>query len=352
MLSVYRIIVIATCLILAINLSACSPGYVIRAAYEQTKILVRREKIEHVLQKETVSAEEKSKLSLVLKARNFAESLGLKPGDSYLSYSRLDRDVLSWIVMASRRDAFDLYTWWFPFVGRVPYKGYFDRPDAEDLAESLDKNGYETWVRPTEAFSTLGWFNDPVLTPMLKRDEVSIVNTIIHESFHSTFWLPGHVDFNESLANFVGMEGAIRFFNEEASKCQGSDKICVEQATALFEHSKESKIREFEIAELIDKLYRELDQVYNGSSTPEEKLANRKVIFHRFIDPLKQRYPKLKAFQAINNAEIMQYRIYLKKLPAFEALFNTCNKDFSCFVSKLDQIKKALKSEEDPFMLL
>ena len=103
-------------------------------------------------------------------------------------------------------------TWWFPIVGRVPYRGFFSVDDALDAERDLQKEGYDTYVRPTAAFSTLGWFNDPVLSTTLQTDDVEIVTTVLHELAHRYLFVPGQVGFNESFANFIGRVAAIQFF--------------------------------------------------------------------------------------------------------------------------------------------
>src|SRR5690606_33281988 len=111
-------------------------------------------------------------------------------------------------------------------VGSVPYKGFFEKEDAEHAAQKLELAGFETWVRGTDAFSTLGWFDDPVLSTTLSNSIPSIVDTVIHESVHSTVWIKGRVDFNESLANFIGGQGAYQFFKEKYELCQSEDPGC------------------------------------------------------------------------------------------------------------------------------
>ena len=143
-------------------LTACSPGYVLRAGWEEAKILTARRPIHEIVHDTTASAELRGKLRLVQHAREYSErTLELVPGDAFTSYVELERDTLLMVVNAAHEFELRWKTWWFPIVGRLPYKGYFDFEKARREAEKLHEQGYDTWVRPSSAFSTLGWFPDP-----------------------------------------------------------------------------------------------------------------------------------------------------------------------------------------------
>jgi predicted aminopeptidase len=155
----------------------------------------------------------RAKLQLVLDARRFAvDSVRLTAKESFTAYSPLDRDTLVLVLSAARRDTLRAYTWWFPIVGHVPYKGYFDFGAAKRAAQSLERAGYDVYLRPSAAFSTLGFFNDPLLSTTLRLDTLDLANTVIHELTHNTFYAKGQAVFNESFANFVGARGAEWFF--------------------------------------------------------------------------------------------------------------------------------------------
>ncbi len=212
-----------TCVAAMVFLTACSPGYVLRAGWEEAKILTARRPIHEIVHDTTASAELRGKLRLVQHAREYAErTLKLVPGDAFTSYVELERDTLLMVVNAAHEFELRWKTWWFPIVGRLPYKGYFDFEKARLEAQKLDEQGYDTWVRPSAAFSTLGWFPDPLMSTTLRADSAGIVETVIHEITHSTFFPKGQARFNESFANFVGYRGAISFF------CDGlaDERLC------------------------------------------------------------------------------------------------------------------------------
>ena len=157
-------VLIVPCLFLSIILSGCSPFYVLRAAYEEGKILWRREPIAQFLEKPDINQETQEKLKLVLAVREYARDvLKFNVGGSYASYSYVDRLDLTFILTAAPKTELKPYTWWFLIVGRVPYKGYFSKEDADGAAADLQSEGYDTNIRTSAAFSTLGWFDDPLL---------------------------------------------------------------------------------------------------------------------------------------------------------------------------------------------
>lgn len=334
--------------------SSCSPTYVIRAAYEESVILWNREDIRSVIRDDRTTLEEKRKLALVLEARDFGTQIGLNPGQSFTLYSKVDRDILAWVLLASKPDAFVLHQWWFPVVGRVPYKGFFEKEDADAEAQRLQRKGFETWVRGTEAFSTLGWFNDPVLSTTLRHPDISIVNTVLHESTHATVWIPGRVDFNESLANFVGTEASVDFYEDLAARCRHTE--CDIDATVpnlenFIALGKTISERQKAIAMVLDRLYQDLDTLYRGQAPTGVKLEERRRIFTAHMAALKQRYPDLQPLKEINNAELVQLKIYLTQLDEFQRLWETDDHNWGCFMSDMKEIKRIVKgdSTKDPF---
>ena len=339
----------------ALVMTGCSPFYVMRAAYEQSKILLARQEIEDALNDESVSVEEKQKLKVVLAAREYAQSMGLNPGRSFTKYADIGKDTLAWVLVAARKDSFSLHSWWFPIVGRVPYKGYFDKEDALEAGRELEEEGYEAFVRGTDAFSTLGWFNDPVLSTTLQGPPYRIANTVIHESVHSTVWIKGNVPFNESFANFVGNEGAVLFYAAwqkrcvETKECSDADRL---QVDAELARAQRDRSYQFEVAELIDALYEELNTLYQRADLSfEDKVKERDVVFARHLNPFRAKYPELKALQKLNNAEIIQLKLYLSRLDHFEKLFTLMNRDWAAFTGKIKELAALVgeDSSKDPF---
>lgn len=325
-----------------------------RASYEEAKILLARRPIDQVVQSEDSDLESREKLNLVLSALNFADKAGFKRNGSFNSYVKLDREILAWVLAASEKTAFKFETWWFPFVGSVPYKGFFSKDAALEYAHALEKRGLETWVRSTDAFSTLGWFDDPLMSTTLSRRPVQVVQTVFHELFHSTVWVPGRVDFNESAANYIGLKTAEIFFAELFESCAGADQACLE-AEQRAREAELTTLREIKISESMQELYQELDTLYSAADLArEQKLKQREEIFTRHMSGLRANFPELTVLRKINNAEIMQLRLYLVDLKAFHARFQACGEQISVFLVSMQGIAQQLKQDEslDPFELL
>jgi predicted aminopeptidase len=210
---------------LALAATGCgTAGYLLQSGLAEARILWRREPIAHVLARPDLEANLRERLRLVLEVRRFAEDpLGLRVGDSFSTFADVDGSAVVWVVSAARRDRLEAYTWWYPVVGRVPYQGFFERDAAERAARALQAKGFDVDVRPASAFSTLGWFADPLLSSTAKAGPVRLTETVIHELFHATLYVPGATVFNESAATFVGHRGAIAFFcggpGDDAERC-------------------------------------------------------------------------------------------------------------------------------------
>jgi predicted aminopeptidase len=251
--------------------------------------------------------------------------------------------------MGSKKDSFDMYTWWFPIVGTVPYKGFFSQDDALNQAKELQDKGYETSVRGTEAFSTLGWFNDPLLSTTLKNPPARIANTVIHESVHSTVWIKDNVPFNESLANFVASQATIEFFKARVQNTSSTLAKDTGELVALAEREHRFTL---EYADLVTSLYKELGDLYQRSDiTAEQKIAMREGVFKAIVAPFKKRYPGVRSLAQLNNAELLQTTIYMTKLRSFERLFNRSSGSWERFLGEIRAISRRVSEGdlEDPF---
>ena len=290
--------------------------YLTRAGVAEAGILVRRRPIAEVVADPTTDAMTRAKLTLVLAARAFAvDSLGLAAGETYTTYSQLDRDTLVLVLSAARSDRLEQYQWSYPIVGRLPYKGFFSLPLAQREAQKLERAGLDTYLRVADAFSTLGWFEDPLLSTIVVEDSVDLVSTVLHEIFHNTLFVQGHADFNESMANWVGYRGAEAFFLAR------QDSTNARRAAARWRD-------EVRLSRFYARFANRLEQVYASGGSPASIQETRAAVFRQASDELSGAVgreletidgPRL-ARRPLNNAVLLARTLYVKHLDAFDAL--------------------------------
>jgi predicted aminopeptidase len=322
----------------ALALAGCSPVYVLRAGYEEARILWRRQPIERVLQRSDLDRETRAKLELTLEVREFArDRLGLRVGGCFASLATVDADQVVHVVLAAERFRLEPVTWWFPVVGRVPYKGFFDEQRAQAAAARLEAEGFDTVVQPSVAFSTLGWFDDPLLSNLLRYDPVTLATVILHELTHTTRYLSGHGAFNESFANFVGYAGAREFFHESRRR-----------AEALRAHDLWDDARAFSFF-LADFTAR-LETAYAAGIDEAERT--------RMLDAGQEQFRGLTLrtglnadFGAgrLNNARILHYRLYYDRLGLFDRLLQHHRGDMAAAIRAALEIAD---DATDPYAVL
>jgi predicted aminopeptidase len=332
--------------VLVLLVSGCSAGYVLRAGYEEAKILWRREPIADVLARADLDGDVRRKLETVLAAREFATSLGLDVDGSFASVSYTDREANIFVLTGAKRTALEPYTWWFPIVGKVPYKGYFDPDLAHDDAAALEAQGYDTFIRTAAAFSTLGWFADPLLRHLLRHDEGFLVNLVLHEVYHNTFYVSGQSAFNESVATFAGHRGAIDFFRshpERAHPPGGGD-------LAARAESEWEDTRRF--GAFVGRLATLLRGAYADAADAAQAVAARDALFARAREEYAALPFAVGGFprfinDPLNNAVLLHYLLYATELDLFEAAYSARGRDLA---ASLAFIKEAAKRDpKDPF---
>ena len=324
--------------------------YLLRAGWEEAKILKARSPIAELVKNDSLPEMMRRKLQIVLDARAFAhDSLGLDAKESFTTFTQLRSDTLVLVLSGVYPDQLKQKTWWFPIVGSVPYKGYFDVRQARRAAEALKKDGFDAYLRPASAFSTLGWFNDPLVSTTLRSDSIDLVNTVIHELTHNTYYASGGATFNESFANFVGSRGAAAFFRSRGSK------PAADEAEARW-------YDERLLGAFWGALYKRVDSAFKahpGDSNRTRRIAVRDTIYRAARDTLIHVLgPRLRVIgphvlerMRIDNASVMARRVYLTDVDLFDALWQADGRDTRRAIAHIIQIAKD-DAAKKPFVAL
>lgn len=324
-------------------LASCQISYLLKSARGQLNLLNSGESIEESLKDPQVTEEQKSQIRLAMEAKQFAEDkIGLKKTKNYSTFVNLDRRAASFVVSAAPKWELKHHLWYFPIVGNVPYKGYFDENDAKAEAEELKKQDFDTYMRGVTAYSTLGWFKDPLLSSMTKMKSYDLVNTIIHETVHATIYIKSSADFNERLASFIGDEATEVFYTDK----EGADSPTVKRIRL------ENKDQHL-FSDFISKEIQDLKTWYQENKTHDEaeRRTRIKKIQENFQTALK---PKLKTdlydkFPEIelNNARLMLYKTYQSDMTDFSAVFEKVNRSFSEMIKIAKHLEKTKKPDEE-----
>lgn len=193
--------------------------YIFFQAKGQFSMLMNTQSFQDFEKGRQLSKKEKDNLILIESIKKYSvDSLFYKPTDNFTKIYDQGRSPLLWVVTASQKFKIEPYYWYFPIVGEVSYKGFFDEQKAQAEKNRLICAGYDVDLRSVSAWSTLGWFKDPVLSSMLSRSKGSLCNLIFHELFHATYYAKSSVDFNENLASFVAHKATLRFLSNDTTE--------------------------------------------------------------------------------------------------------------------------------------
>ncbi len=323
--------------------TGCQLGYYMKSAYNQLSLLSSREPIDKAIKSDKLTEKEKGKLLLAEKAKIFAEEkLHLTKSKNYSTFAQLDRPYVTYVVSAAPKWELKHYIFSYPIVGDMPYKGFFNEKDAIEEEIELKQKNLDTYRRGVSAYSTLGWFNDPVLSSMLTYSDHDLVNTIIHESVHATLYIKNSADFNERLAVFLGNKGTELYYLET----EGADSKTIKMI-------KEENEDDLIFSKFISQKIIDLEMWYKNNKSGEESLRTEqfdkiKAEFKASVLPMMktQSYSKFES-ASLNNARLLIYKTYMQDLSDFEKLFEHLGKDYQKFIEACKNLEKSAKPESD-----
>jgi predicted aminopeptidase len=323
-------------------LGGCSTvGYYSQAVTGHLKLMSARQSIQKLLVADDTDPELRAKLQTLVDARQYAVSaLGLPDNDSYNTYVETGKRAITWNVVATEEFSLIPNTWCFPVAGCVNYRGYFDRLDAEEFASSLAEKSHDITIGGASAYSTLGWFDDPVFDTMLRGDDLRYVGTLFHELAHQVLYVKDDSNFNEAFASFVEQIGVRRWLEDQqqAGRIEGYDA---------------SLGRAGEFVELLKQTRETLLELYKQPLSDTEKRERKQLVF----DEMREKYEALKASwgdykgydgwfgRELNNARLIAVATYRRYVPAFHVIYNEVDGNLQRFYTLAEQIS-ALPAEK------
>lgn len=318
-------------------LSACSTvGYYGHLARGEVALLSARKPIDRVIADPSTDPALRARLQLAEQARQFAsDELKLPRNGSYTKYADLHRPYAMWNVFAAPEFSLTPVEHCFPFAGCVAYRGYYDRAGADAEAQQLRAQGFETWIGGVSAYSTLGWFDDPILNTMLRWDDDELIGTIFHELAHQQLYLKGDTEFNESFATFVQREGLRRWrIARGLPPVDESRSVHAEQFDALVLATRE-RLRTIYAQPIADEVKREkkYDQIERLRSDYRALRAQwNDATYDGWVD------------SEINNAKLLPFGLYFRWVPAFAQLYAQSGSDWGRFYLAAAALSKKEKS--------
>ncbi len=325
-------------LLSVLPLTGCAEiTYYAQAVTGHLGILLNSRTLEQVMDDPATPPETRARLERAREMRDYASHvLKLPENRSYRIYADLGRPAALWNVFAAPELSLELKTWCYPIAGCVGYRGYFSRARADAYAKELRAEGYEVFVGPVSAYSTVGWFNDPLLNTVLKRPDPELAGVLFHELAHQRLFLPGDTAFSESFATAVEIEGVRRWLTDQGKP---------EEFANYMERLK----RREQFMELVLRYRKQLETLYASSKPDLDKRAEKAKTFddlRRDYAALKESWGGYSGFDVwltsgeLNNARMSAVGVYHQHVPAFQVLFAKLGGDFETFYREAERIAK------------
>jgi predicted aminopeptidase len=321
-------------------------AYYSQAAKGQAQVLFGQKRISDIVKDPEVPQKLKNQLTLVLELREFARNkLKMNPEGNYLKYRNLKRKYVLWVVYAAPPLSVKLKTWWYPIAGKFTSRGFFTEEDARKFADRLQEEGMDVYIGGAPAYSTLGWFNDPVLNTFIRYQENSLAELIFHELAHHHLFIKDDATFNESFATAVAQIGVARWLETKRGNEQRDEYVA-------------RYARRYTLSELLAKNRSQLKKLYASKKTLPEKREGKKELIGALKKDLvalsksDPGYRKLAVWakRPINNAVLGARSVYHRRVPAFYALYEQNDRDMEAFLNEVEKIAHLQKKERDSLL--
>jgi predicted aminopeptidase len=325
-------------------------GYYFQAIHGEFQLLAHRHSIDKLIANPRTSPNLKQQLMLVQQLRAFAKNeLKLPVDGNYDKYVDVHRKYVVWDVQASPEFSLAPKVWRYPFVGSLAYRGYFSEKTARGYGDSLARQGFDVYVDGVEAYSTLGWFKDPLMNTFIDETEPELAELLFHELAHKRVFASGDTDFNEAYATTVGQEGARLWL-----RSKGASEL-LKKYDAAVEHDRQFVHLVLATRERLAKLYGDSIgkdgsiTAANAPSGPVEQLRREK---EYVFDDLRRQYEELKASWGgysgyddwfahdLNNAKLNTVANYYDYLPGFQRLLQQNGGDIDKFNIAVERLSK------------
>lgn len=333
---------------LLVLLPACSTlSYYGQAISGHMDLISKQRPIEDVIEDKTAATELKQKLILSLRARQFAtQELHLPDNESYSQYADLERPYVVWNVVATPPYSIKPQEWCYLFVGCLSYRGVFDKTEAEKLAAELRQAGQDVSVFGSAAYSTLGYFDDPLLNTMMRHGDANLIGVIFHELAHQTVYVESDTAFNEAFASTIEQEGLRRWFNKVGNPDEYEKYLQKKQLRhefyALITRTREALEDAFEISESEEEKQRQKTAIYNDFKQ-EYKTWSESRGYHAF-DNWMQR--------DLNNSHLALIATYQDLVPTFINMLDSVDGDLKKFYEMVETIGEKDKETRETLLAL
>ncbi len=325
-------------------LQACNPAYYASSVGGHIKIVSSSQPVDRLLERRDINPDLKERLAISREIRDYAsEQLALPDNNSYRRYVDTGREYVSWAVYSSPEFSVGFNTWCFPVYGCVPYRGYFSEEAAEAFAETLREQGMDVYVGGVPAYSSLGWFDDPLMNTMVIRGDVYLAGVVFHELAHQRVYVQNDSSFNEAFAVTVEENGVEKWLRE-----RGEGAVLKDYEAGL------RRYKDFQI--LVAETRQELARLY-ASDISVEEMREAKA---REIERLRARYRRLRdgkwngyrGFdrwfdEPINNARLATISVYGDLVSDFKRLFDLCAGNYERFYGAVEYLGQLERSERE-----